>query len=180
MINSRRVGLAISFLILVSSVLSFSSCKRAHSYDWQAVDLADGQFKVTFPGKPILEESPTKTVTGGSFTLHALRIKPVDTVAYGCAWFDDPSLMGMSAEDRLNQARDNGLRGVQGTLLSEKKTTVQGYPARDIRATARGNAAFDNRIILVGPRLYTLMVGDVTGRHDAANVERFFNSFTPR
>jgi hypothetical protein len=86
----------------------------------------------------------------------------------------------MSAEDRLNQARDNGLRGMEGTLLSEKKTTVQGYPARDIRATARGNAAFDNRIILVRSRLYTLMMGDVTGRHDTANVERFFNSFTPR
>jgi hypothetical protein len=178
MIASRAVVLGIFFAAL--STLPFTSCKRTHSYDWQWVNLADGQSRISFPGKPILEETPTKSITGGSFTSHALKVKPVATVAYGCTWFDDPSLTGMSADDRLNQARDNGIRGVQGTLVSEKRISVQGHPARDIQATARGNAAFDNRIILVGSRLYTLMVVDVTGRHDTQNVERFFNSFTPR
>jgi hypothetical protein len=90
-------------------------------------------------------------------------------------------------QDQLSRQADLGrntheidIRGVQGTLVSEKRLTIQGHPARDVQITTRGNAAFDNRIILAGSRLYILMVADVTGRHDAQNVERFFNSFTPR
>jgi len=177
-INSRTKVFGVVYAAL--SALFFISCQQTHSYDWQWVDLGDGQSRISFPAKPILEETPTKSITGGSFTSHALKVKPVATVAYGCTWFDDPSLTGMSAEDRLNQARDNGIRGVQGTLVSEKRLTIQGHPARDVQITARGNAAFDNRIILAGSRLYILMVADVTGRHDAQNIERFFNSFTPR
>ena len=177
MIKSRAPA-GIAFVIL--SVVLFTGCRRTHSYDWQLVDLADGRFKVSFPGQPTPEAVATKSASGGSFTSHVLRVKITDQVAYGCTWFDDPSLAGLSVEDRLNQARDHGISGVQGTLLSEKRLSVQGYPARDIQVSARGHAAFDNRIILVGTTLYSLMVADVSGNHDSANVQRFFNSLTPR
>jgi hypothetical protein len=174
--RAALLGLALVALFLFPGI----ACKPEHSYDWRVVYSADGKSKISFPGNPILEETPTKSITGGSFTLHSLKIKPVESAAYGCSWWEDPSLNSLSVEERLNKARDNGVGGVGGRLISETRISVQGYPARDIRAIARGNAAFDSRVILVGSRLYTLMVIDVSGNHDTKNVERFFNSFTLR
>ena len=119
MVNSRAVLFGVVFVGL--SVGSFTSCKRAPSYDWQWVDLAGGEFKVSFPGKPAPEETPTKSITGGSFTSHSLKVKVSDTVAFGCTWFDDPSLAGTTVEEHLNQARDHGLAGVRGSLVSERR-----------------------------------------------------------
>jgi hypothetical protein len=62
-------------------------------------------------------------------------------------------------------------------MLNERRLTVQGYPARDISAVAGGYAAYDNRLVLVGTRLYTLMGVDGTGKHDTRDIEKFFNSF---
>jgi hypothetical protein len=170
------LGLAVTALL----ALPFISCNKEHSYNWQAVYSADGKFKISFPGNPTLEETPIKSITGGSFTTHTLKIKPVASAAYLCGWWEDPTLTGLSTEERLNKARDNGVGGVGGRLIRETRISIQGYPARDIQVIARGNAAFDSRIILVGSRLYTLGVADVTGNHDTSNVERFFNSFTLR
>ena len=170
------LGLAVIVLLALPSI----SCKREHSYEWQVVYSADDKFKISFPGNPTLEETPIKSITGGSFTTHTLKIKPVASAAYLCAWWEDPTLTGLSTEERLNKARDNGVGGLGGRLLRETRITVQGYPARDIQVIARGNAAFDTRIILVGSRLYTLDVADVSGNHDTRNIERFFNSFALR
>ncbi len=160
--------------------LPLISCNSKHSYDWQVVYSADGKFKISFPGNPTLEETPTKSITGGSFATHTLKLKPVASAAYLCGWWEDPTLSGLSVEERLDKARDSGIGGVGGRLIRETRISIQGYPARDIQAVARGNAAFDSRIILVGSRLYTLDIADVSGNHDIRNIERFFNSFTLR
>ncbi len=76
----------------------------------------------------------------------------------------------------MDIARDGGLSSTNAKLLSEKSLTFQGHPARDIRAIARGNAAYDNRVVVVGNRLYTLLVIDASGRHDTESIEKFFNS----
>ncbi len=161
-------------------LLSLTDCKRGHVYDWQLVNAPDGSFTISFPANPTLEEKPTASLTGGAFVSHTFKVKPADGVAYMCGWWEDPSQQTFSIEERLNKARDRGVGGVRGVLISEKRISVQGYPARDIKAIAAGNAAFDNRLILVGSRLYSLMVLDRSGNHDVENVQKFFNSLTIR
>jgi hypothetical protein len=164
----------------ILAILSSTACNRAPAYEWRTLEAPDGTFSVALPGDAIEENTPTKSVTGGSFVSHSLKVRTPRNAAYGCSWWEDPSLRDRTAEQILDTARDGGLSGTNGKLLSEKRLMVHGYPARDIRAIARGNSAYDNRLVVVGNRLYTLLVLDVSGKRDTENVERFFNSLVLR
>jgi hypothetical protein len=165
--------LAATILVLLSS----TACNRKPAYEWHMVDAPDGTFSVSLPGEAAKVDTPTKSVTGGSFIAHGLNVRASKDAVYGCSWWEDPSRpTGQTAEQILDIARDGGLSSTNAKLLSEKRLTFQGHPARDIRAIARGNAAYDNRVVVVGNRLYTLLVIDASGRHDTESIEKFFNS----
>jgi hypothetical protein len=170
--------LKVGILAAAFGLLSIVGCRHPRSYNWQSFESQDGKFAISFPAKPVLDEYPAKLASGESYTSHRWGTKPNDDVAFGCSWWEDPNLPNRSPDEMLNKIRDLGLYGVQGTLISETRLTVQGYPARDIQARARGNSAMDNRIILAGTRAYTLLVFDMRGKHDTKSVERFFDSFT--
>jgi hypothetical protein len=158
------------------ALLTATGCNRTPAYEWRPLEAPDGTFSVAFPGDAVQEDAPTKSVAGGSFISHSFKSRASKNAAYGCSWWEDPSVRDRTAEQILDAARDNGLSGVSGRLLGEKRLTVQGHPARDIRAIARGNAAYDNRLVVVGNRLYTLLVLDVSGTRDSENIARFFDS----
>ena len=159
-------------------ILTLTSCNRTPRYAWHQLAASDGTFSVTLPGDSVQQDTPTNSKTGGSFVSHSFHVRASKNAAYGCSWWEDPSLKNQTPEQILDAARDHGLSGAQGKLISEKRLTVQGHPARDIRGVVRWNSAYDNRLVVVGNRLYTLLVLDVTGKHDGENVERFFNSLT--
>jgi hypothetical protein len=158
-------------------LLSATACNRKPGYDWHTLAAPDGTFSVSLPGNAVVVDTPTNSLTGGSFISHSFKMRASKDAVYGCSWWEDPSRPKDQTADRtLDIARDGGLSGTNAKLLSENRLTFQGHPARDIRATARGNAAYDNRIVVVGNRLYTLLVIDASGRHDTESIERFFNS----
>jgi hypothetical protein len=158
-------------------LLITSACDRtASEYQWRQIKAPDGSFSVTLPGEAIQQDMPEKSVAGGSFISHILNVRASKTARFGCAWWQDPTFKNRTTDEILNTARDSGLSGVGGRLLSEQKLVFQGYPARDLQAIARGNAAYDNRLVLVDGTLYTLLVVDASGRHDSANIHKFFAS----
>ena len=171
----RSLGSRHAAMILV--LLSSAACNRKPAYEWHTLLAPDGTFSVSLPGAAVVVDTPTKSVTGGSFISHSFNVRASKDAVYGCSWWEDPSRPGnQTLEQILDTARDGGLSGSNAKVLSENKLVFQGHPARDIRAVARGNAAYDNRIVAVGNRLYTLLVIDASGRHDSESVVRFFNS----
>jgi hypothetical protein len=171
--NLAKSSLAATILVLLLS----GGCNRKPAYEWHTVVAPDGTFSVSLPGNAAVVDTPTKSLTGGSFISHSLNVRASKNAVYGCNWWEDPSRPKQgTAEQILDTARDSGLSGTNAKLISENKLVFQGHPARDISATARGNAAYDNRIVVVGNRLYTLLVIDASGRHDTESVGRFFNS----
>jgi hypothetical protein len=54
---------------------------------------------------------------------------------------------------------------------------VQRYPAEDIEVISRNGVLVENRLIRVGPRIYSLWVLDTSGYRDRKNIKRFFDSF---
>jgi hypothetical protein len=161
----------------ILALLSSTACNRKPAYEWHRLETPDGTFSVSLPGDAVKVDTPTKSVTGGSFISHGLNVRASKDAVYGCSWWEDPSRpKDRTAEQILDTARDGGLSSANAKLLSENSLTFQGHPARDIRAIARGNAAYDNRVVIVGNRLYTLLVIDTSGRHDTESIERFFNS----
>jgi len=162
--------------VAILALLASSDCNRATLYEWHTFEAPDGTFSVALPGNAARKDIPTKSGTGGTFISHSLAVRASKSAAYACSWWEDPSLTGQTAEQILRTAEDSGLSGVSGRLLGEEQFTLQGHPARDIRGTTQGNAAYDNRLVLVGHRLYSLLVVDVSGKRDSQNVKKFFNS----
>jgi len=78
----------------------------------------------------------------------------------------------------LRNFRDCYITIFRGKILSEKQLTAQGYPARDTEVLSENGLAVDNRVIRVGPRLYSLWALDSSGRFDRKNVTTFFDSFS--
>jgi hypothetical protein len=177
---SMHAAVKSSVVAIMLALLAATACERKPAYGWHTLEAREGAFSVSLPGVATEEDKPMKSATGGSFTSHSYNVKASKEAAYGCSWWEDPTFKDRTAEQILDNARESGLSGVNGRLLSEKQLTVQGHPARDIRAVARGKAAYDNRLVLVGNRLYTLLVLDVSGKHDDKNVEKFFNSLVLR
>ena len=165
--------LAATILVLLSS----TACNRKPAYEWHTLVAPDETFSVSLPGNAVVVDKPTESVTGGSFIGHSFKVRASKDAVYACTWWEDPSRpKDQTAEKTLDVARDGGLAGTSAKLLSENRLTLNGHPARDIRAIARGNAAYDNRIVVVGNRVYTLLVIDSRGKHDNESIEKFFNS----
>ena len=89
--------------------------------------------------------------------------------------------MRVSARNRpdqaLESARDGSLGKIQGALLNQKRIEVQGYPALEMQARARGNSLVDSRMIVAGNRLYMIMaVATVEQDREPKTVRRVFES----
>jgi hypothetical protein len=159
-------------LILLALILS-ASCARTPKYEWTNFSSPDGAFTVSLPGKVEITHKATQSKTGGNFTSYSAATKASNRAAYGCAWWEDASLKGMSADEMLDHVRDSSM----GKVVHESRLTVQGRPARELRVESAPNTAIDNRIILDGRKIYTLFVVNTERRRDEANIRRFFDSF---
>jgi hypothetical protein len=82
---------------------------------------------------------------------------PTDHTSYVFTYVEREKVGQQSPDQALAGARDGALRKVQGTLLTQKTITVQGYPGLDVQARARGNSFVDLRFVVVGNRLFMIM-----------------------
>jgi hypothetical protein len=147
-------------------------------YRWQTFNSPEGDFSVDLPGNPTVEESQVPSAAGGTIALHEVGTRPNKSTYFSCVYLKDESFAHRSADEVLDTARDGSIKNVQGTIVAEQRTTIAGYPARDIHARARGNSLLDSRLVLVAGRLYMLMVVDTARKdRDVKNVQNFFNSF---
>jgi hypothetical protein len=140
---------------------------------WRTYTSPDATFRVDFPVRPSVQEVPDKEFG----VLHVVVAKPSLHAVYSCSWREISSLNSRAPDEFMDRARDFGIQGVEGVLLDERKITIQGYPARDVRIRARGRAVLTDRTILAGSRLYSLTVVNTDGVYDAKNIERFLRSF---
>jgi hypothetical protein len=102
---------------------------------------------------------------------------PTDHTVYMITCVEHPNV-GQKPDQALDAARDGGLRKIQGTPLTQKKITVQGYPGLDIQAHARGNSLADLRIVVAGNRLFLIMaVASVEDDREPKTIQRMLDSF---
>jgi hypothetical protein len=146
-------------------------------YRWQTFSAPDGSFSVAFPGKPEVNDQEVQLDAGGIAVVHVVTATPAKTTSYAFTYYEDPRFTSERVEEELNGARDGSISKVQGTISGEQHLDVDGHPARDIEARARGNSLLNVRLIAVGRRLYMLMVVDASRqRADSKNVQKFFDS----
>jgi hypothetical protein len=155
---------------------------RSGQLVWRSVNQTAQGFKIEMPDEPSSTTLHALNETGASDPINMLIVKPAADRTYAVAWADKPPVARVNdlvPERTLDQARDGALNRTQTTLVSEIRSTPQGFPGRDFVARNVGGGVLDARIIYAGTRLYMLIA---TSPSDAARREQdivhFFNSFS--
>jgi hypothetical protein len=152
------------------------------SIDWRPVNESSLGFRLEMPGEPKQTVIQATTEAGTNEPIHLLVVEPEADRTFAVAWSDKPPVARMNdlvADKTLDQARDGALARTGTTLVSESRTTPQGFPGRDIVSHNAAGGMLDTRLIYAAPRLYMLIAASPSsaGRHQD-EVARFFNSFT--
>ncbi len=143
------------------------------SSGWIKFSSDEGRFSVLVPDTPT-EKSETTDSTHGPYTTHLFIVRGPTIFLIG--WVDyDPSF-NFNRQAELEANRDNFVKGLSATLVSTRATVINGYSAIEFTAET-ADKSFKSRVFMVGRRPYQIVIGSPKGTDDAANVNRFFNSF---
>ncbi len=148
---------------------------------WVAVDRAPEGFKLEMPADTRQVEVPAYNETGGADQVDMIYSYPDSVTSYSIAWKDNPPVERAARENpdtTLDNARDGALTRTEAVLVTESRSTTQGYPTRDFVGRNESGGIFNARLILAGQRLYLLMAAfpAASARRDA-DVNHFFDSF---
>ncbi len=177
----HRQDLGISVPFSSGSEPGANADLRPAHIDWVKVDRSFQGFTVDMPSGTSEIEVPAYNQQGAAEQVTMIYSYPDAETSFSVSWEDNPPVMqasGGSADLTLDMARDDALTRSQCRLVSESRTTLDGYPVRDFVGRNESGGVFNARLILVGQRLYLLMSAfpSVTARRDS-DVTRFFNSF---
>lgn len=174
--HRQALGIATSF----GDVTDTSSPQPAR-ITWVAVDRTPEGFKVEMPADTRQIEVPAYNETGGADQVDMVYSYPDSVTSYSVAWKDNPPVERAARENpdtTLDNARDGALARAEAVLVTESRSTRQGYPSRDFVGRNESGGIFNARLILAGQRLYLLIAAfpAASARRDS-DVNHFFDSF---
>ncbi len=159
----------LSTLILV---LAFASSLSAGQGDgWVKLEPPGGGFSIMMPGKVDEDLQP-----GDDFTLHAYSASTASGI-YMAGYGDYAARIRLDPAGELAANRDNFLKGLEAKLIDTKNISLDGHQGIEFTGESR-IARFSSRVYIIGNRVYQLTTAIDIDKDDAANVNRFFASFT--
>jgi hypothetical protein len=179
--------LAVSLLILTVCALAYSqehsqptastpSNKSAPSEPWTTFNSEVGRFSILMPTTPTESIKNTES-EHGPYTSYTYIAKGQSVYAIG--WVDYDPNFNFNRTAELEANRDTLIKGLNGTLVSTKTATLDGYQALEFTAeTADQN--LKSRVYMVGRRPYQLLTITRKGLDDSSNTDHFFASFKLR
>jgi len=176
----RRRWIALAALIIAIMLCGLTAVRwnRFLPYHWRKVDLPDAQFSISFPGNATASQDTYTASDGSKFISSKLTSSPAKGVIYAVNWWDNSAQNDISTDELFVSFRDCGMKAFGGRVVSEKKLTVQGYPAQDTAVLAAGGVVAVNRVIRIHSRLYSLWVIDRLGHLEKSDIKKFLDSFT--
>jgi hypothetical protein len=172
----KKISVATLIIVLVSSVAVAFQTDQA----WPTFDSPEGRFSVVLPTKPTVEVKDIDSAVG-KLTMYAYSSS--NNVAYFMVSFGDYPKDPTDAAQKetvLDGVRSGVVKGLEGTLLSETKITIDGHPGRAFKAkriVEGSEMVFNWKIYLVGRRLYQMAVATTTPNAESPDVGRFLASF---
>jgi len=162
----RRLSIVLLLTFLVApSIFAFQVT------DWAKVAPVGGGFSVMMPGKPEEEVKPGKDFTSHLFTV--TTDKAIYLVGYG----DYAPNIKLNVSGELVANRDNFLKALDAKLIESKEISMDGHAGLEFTGES-DQASFKSRVYLFGNRIHQIGVAVFKGKEDAANVDRFFGSFS--
>lgn len=162
-------------LVIVTSVF-ISACTERK---WTEYKPDDGSFVVSFPVTPTKSIKAINTVLGPmevvTYTTSKNHLAYMVVVAeYPVDLINQADSVGI-----LNDARDGAVANVQGNLMSEEIFNLGGNPGRELKIAAVGGKGIARcKLVLVGNRLYQIIVVGPSDKAYAPEVRQFLDSFS--
>jgi hypothetical protein len=163
--------------LALAAAIALAGCSQL-LMRWQTYVAPDGKFSVEMPGVPLTHTSEAPVPGRNAAVIHNLMVTTITGTAFMCSYHSNPNFVNRPPDPILEGGRDGAVKNVQGSIVSQKKLKVQDYPALEFQATARLDSTVDARMILVGDRMYMLLVVSPAkiGR-DTKSITRMFDSF---
>src|SRR5215471_13445569 len=158
----KEAAMSAKMLALTSLLLATAFAQTA----WQEFTSRDGNFRVSFPDHP-----QEQTLTGRN--LHQFSVA-AGSESYGLSYADYPA--GTDWESAVNGARDAIVKSLGGSIVDEKRTSVEGYPGKFVRFVGQ-NTSGELTIYFVAQRLYVLRACAPKSTPRPENFSIFLNSF---
>jgi hypothetical protein len=152
-----------------SKILALTSLFLATTFaqtEWKEFTSADGNFRVLFPDNP-------QQQTGTERNLHEFSAT-AGAESYALAYADYSP--GTDWENAVNGERDSIVNSVGGSVVDERRTSVEGHPGKWIRFVGQ-NTSGELAIYFVGRRLYVLHAFAPKSAPRPENFSTFLNSF---
>jgi len=152
--------------------------ERLLPHPWKKYTAPDHAFLIELPGNPRSETIQAPREDSDTVTINAITVTPTRHTSYSCDYTERDHLVEESPDKILESARDGTLRKVQGTVLNQRRITLQGYPGLEMQVSARGDSLIDERLLLVGERLYMIIaVATIKQDREPQTIQRVFDSF---
>jgi hypothetical protein len=178
-VKSKLTVRQLGFIVLVVlASMAVANYDKLLPHRWRTYTAPDRSFSVDFPAQPKVETAQAPIEGGGTAPMTIISAQPTATAAYMCSYVENENIANKSPDEMLQAAKDGGLEKIQGKAITEKRLTIQGYPALNVQAHARGNSLADIQFVVAGKRLYMLMVVNTAAEdREQKSVERLFSSF---
>lgn len=161
--------------IIISFLLLFTISTIAYGFqtddDWITFSSDEGNFSVLMPTQPKIE-SATNDTPNGRYTVYS-AISIGNNSMYLAGWADYS--FKVDVEGEINANRDNLLKILEATLITEKKITFDKYPGIEFTAKLNSGKLIKSRVYLINNRPYQLIAAG--NGEDDENTDKFLSSF---
>ncbi|MBY0461092.1 MAG: hypothetical protein K2V38_27540 [Gemmataceae bacterium] len=171
----RSRTLALTLLALVA----LASAGAAQDTELKPHTSTAGKYKAAFPGT--VKTAVTEVPAGKDklkLTLDVVELK--GDISFTVGYVDvSPEVAKLPPGPRLEKVRD-GNKGPNGKIVSDTEITLRSgdekFPGRDVLIETPGGH-IRNRMVIVGPRLYQVVVQGSKDVVTSPTADKFINSF---
>ena len=169
-----------ALIVLSLLIVSQVTCAAQAPKDWLSYRSPEGRYSVSLPKEPRLNTTEGLARNGDKIPQYVATCYD-GTVLFSITYSDNPSTAACSIDD----ARNEMVKAVKGTLLDDKPMTVRGGTGRHIVISMRDekDREYVNlvRFYVIGKRVYVLqMISTKAGASTPVFLEKaqkFFTSF---
>ncbi|HQU73155.1 MAG: hypothetical protein KDI06_21675 [Calditrichaeota bacterium] len=164
-----------TFFLLMELLLVVLFAVQAQ--EWQAVDVEDGNFRISFPGTPQDNSTQVSTDLGIiNFRMLSVEYRGISFLA-GYSKYPE-SVFTLSPDTLLAKSLEGAMGNVPSVLKDSSRITIGDYPGLAANLSIKdGQGVLQVRYYLVGATLYQLMtIYPVTVSYPE-DVRRFFDAF---
>lgn len=137
--------------------LSLQAQAPSPAPEWRMFESADGRFKASFPGAPVVKREKFRSGIGDIASTRHTAGDDAGTT-YDVTYNDYPKdrVARLTEATLLESARDGLVLRAKGHLASDRPVTLGKVPGREFEIMGEDGTLYRIRLLLAGTRMYQL------------------------